>query len=125
ALELATDTRGDEVEAADTSDAALPDSTDTTGADEGGAPLPAITPGQKIRAGTAGAGLLDRPGGDTLARIPPLTNLEILERQGEWARVRVEGWIPLPALETPADSNTILTGLPLEVLRSNPERYRG
>jgi hypothetical protein len=76
-------------------------------------------------AGQAGGRLFNAPAGDTLATLRPLAAVEVLERQGEWARVRVEGWIWTPALGTPADTGAVLTGIAPEVLRSNPEGFQG
>jgi hypothetical protein len=64
------------------------------------------------------------PRGDTLARLAPAARLEVLGREGGWARVRVEGWIPAGAageLSQPA----ALRDLSLQALRSEPDRYRG
>lgn len=47
-------------------------------------------------AGRAGAAILAAPGGDTLARARPAAELEVVSRQGNWARVRLEGWTWLP-----------------------------
>lgn len=75
--------------------------------------------------GQAGSRVLNAPAGDTLATIRPLAAVEVLERQGDWARIRVEGWAWAPALGSPADSGAVLTGLAPEVLLSNPDRFRG
>lgn len=75
--------------------------------------------------GLAGSRVLNAPAGDTMATIRPLAAVEVLERQGDWARIRVEGWAWAPALGTPADSGAVLTGLAPEVLLSNPDRFRG
>jgi hypothetical protein len=75
--------------------------------------------------GQGGAKLLNAPAGDTLADIRPLSALAILERQGDWARIRAEGWVWAPSLGTPADSGMVLSGVAPEVLRSNPEGFRG
>jgi hypothetical protein len=75
--------------------------------------------------GQAGTKLLNAPGGDTLANISPMAAIEVLERQGNWSRIRVEGWAWTPSLGTPADTGQILSGIAPEVLRSNPEAFRG
>lgn len=82
-------------------------------------------PAHGARAGRSGTVLLASPGGDSLATIRPLSDLEVVERRGDWVRVRIEGWVASPTLDQPADSGTILTGIAPEVLRSNPEAFRG
>lgn len=49
-----------------------------------------------VAAGEAGAIILTAPAGDTLARTLSGVELEVLAREGNWARVRVEGWTWLP-----------------------------
>lgn len=78
------------------------------------APAPAATP----------RSLLSAPEGDTLGTLAPEVRMEVIGRDGEWARVRVEGWVRIPPgaeLETPAP----LRGLTLRALRTEPDRYRG
>jgi len=48
-------------------------------------------------AGEGGASILVAPGGDTLARTVPSAELAVVARQGNWARVRLEGWTWLPS----------------------------
>src|SRR5690606_28478282 len=56
-------------------------------------PVPsAAAPGARASVGPAGAVLLGRPGADTLARLRPGAVLSTEARQGEWVRVRLEGW---------------------------------
>jgi hypothetical protein len=45
---------------------------------------------------SADAPILSTPDGDTLAVLAPSTNLQVLAREGNWTRVRLEGWIWLP-----------------------------
>lgn len=64
------------------------------------------------------------PDGDTLGAIAPDARVEVVGREGEWARVRVEGWVRVPPgveLEAPEP----LRGLTLRALRAEPDRYRG
>lgn len=58
------------------------------------------------RIGNTRAAILTAPDGDTLAVVSPDRDLEVLARQGSWARVRVEGWtwIPEAASATAVDS---------------------
>lgn len=44
----------------------------------------------------ADAPILTAPDGDTLAVASPRADLQVVEREGSWARVRVEGWVWLP-----------------------------
>lgn len=58
------------------------------------------------------------PDGDTLAVLPPGARVQALGRQGEWTRVRVEGWTrsPVAAPET---------ALSPSLLRAEPEAHNG
>lgn len=64
------------------------------------------------------------PSGDTLATLRPETDLEVLARQGSWARVRMEGWVYVPST-LPADSAVASAGLSPGDVRANPDQYRG
>jgi hypothetical protein len=68
--------------------------------------------------------LLVSPEGDTLASLLPGTDLEVVARQGSWARVRLEGWVWVPAT-LPADSAGASGTLSAADLRANPEQYVG
>jgi len=59
------------------------------------------------------------PDGDTLAVLPPGTRVQALGRQGEWTRVRVEGWTRSAVPGAPA------AGLTPSLLRAEPEAHRG
>lgn len=64
------------------------------------------------------------PSGDTLGSLAPGARLEVLGQEGEWARVRVEGWVRItPGTELNAPGP--LRGLTLRELRAEPDRYRG
>lgn len=62
----------------------------------------ARAPGGFANAGRSGAPILTAPDGDTLALAAPDSDLEILRREGNWVRVRVEGWLWMP----PGDAGT-------------------
>lgn len=68
--------------------------------------------------------LLASPEGDTLGMVAPGAPLEVVGREGEWARVRVEGWIQVPP-GTELRGPGPLRGLTLRALRAEPDRYRG
>jgi hypothetical protein len=73
---------------------------------------------------TEGGGRLHvSPDGDTLAVVNEGADLEVLARRGSWARVRLEGWVWVPAT-IPADSAAPGDLTPADV-SSNPEQYRG
>lgn len=76
--------------------------------------------------GADGAAILSAPDGDTLARSAPGTEVRVLGRQGNWARVQVEGWVWMPGGDggAPADT-TVLTDVGPEAVARNPEAYRG
>ena len=93
-------------------------------AEPSAAPARAATAASGVRtAGTAGAVILGGPSGDTLARVRPGAQLQVLAREGNWARVRVEGWTWLPAADSAADM-TVVDATPAQ-LAADPERYRG
>ncbi|MFV2006475.1 MAG: hypothetical protein ACC667_03470 [Longimicrobiales bacterium] len=79
-----------------------------------------------VRTGPAGGTILSGPDGDTLAKAHPGTDVRILAREGNWARVRVEGWTWIPDLPTGEDVDSgVLTEVSIEEVVSNPGRYRG
>ena len=66
--------------------------------------------------------ILAEPGGDTIANLAPGVEMEILAREGNWTRVRVEGWISTPGEAVDAGP---LRNLSLKDLKADPERYQG
>lgn len=78
-----------------------------------------------VRISRTGAPILTNAGGDTIARIGPLRTVEVLARDGNWVRVRLEGWVRRSHLETVADSSPVLRNLSPQVLAANPEAFRG
>jgi hypothetical protein len=96
------------------------------------APLPAPTtprPTGRDREFAAMANattLLDQPGGDTIARVHAGSSVEVLAREGDWSRVRIEGWAFSGALAgADGGSQAILPDVPRDSLEAHPERYRG
>lgn len=82
---------------------------------------------EKTFATTAGGTIvLDSPAGDTLARIRPGTSVEVIDREGDWTRVRIEGWTFAGSLVA-GDSAAaeVLRDLPRDSLEADPDRYRG
>lgn len=73
--------------------------------------------------GSAGAAILASPSGDTLARTSRGTELQVVAREGDWARVRLEGWTFLP--DDPPSSDVRPTDVAPSELIAEPERYRG
>jgi len=78
-----------------------------------------------LTTGPRGMGVLTAPDGDTLARAAAHADLQLLAREGGWARVRLEGWVWAP--ET-GDSTVVgepaLGILPAQVALA-PDRFRG
>jgi hypothetical protein len=91
-------------------------------------PPPAARPGatrEFATAGSTGLVVLTQPAGDTLARIHQGTSVEVLARQGEWARVRVEGWTSTAGV-APADTAAgVLRDASRADLARSPDRFRG
>ena len=76
--------------------------------------------------GPQGAPILAGPDGDTLATASPETELQLLARQGNWIRVRLEGWTWAPGgVESDSVASGVVTGLTPEEIALNPEAYRG
>lgn len=50
-----------------------------------------------------GGAILDSPDGDTLARAAEGVQMQVVQREGNWARVRLEGWAWLPPTDVVAD----------------------
>lgn len=79
-----------------------------------------------IRAGQNGGALLSTPDGDTLARVAPMATLGVVARQGNWTRVRLEGWIwTPPGGDTAADSGAVLRNVTPATVAATPESFRG
>jgi len=85
--------------------------------------------GDWVRAGDRGAAVLSAPDGDTLIAARPGAELRVMGREGNWARVRVEGWVWLPSTESAAGTggrpDVILRDVTPSAIARDPERYRG
>ena len=68
--------------------------------------------------------LLVSPEGDTVATLQTGADVAVVARQGEWARVRLEGWVREQST-LPSDSAAASDSLTAEDLRSNPQQYVG
>ena len=82
--------------------------------------------GEYTVAGPGGSTLLESPQGDTLARVAPGASVQVLSREGNLARVRVEGWTfaaSLVGADTAAA--TVLHDVSTAELAEDPDRYRG
>ena len=75
--------------------------------------------------GSVDAPILSAPDGDTLAISAPRANLRVVAREGNWARVRLEGWMWLPQGADGAVEAAILTDVTLESIAASPDEYRG
>lgn len=75
--------------------------------------------------GAAPAPILSAPDGDTLAVSAPGTNLRVLAREGNWARISLEGWIWLPPGPDGGVEASIRTDVTLESMTDAPDDYRG
>ena len=89
---------------------------------------PPPTTDQWMRAGMEGFTVLADPDGDTLARFRPGAEVPILARQGNWVRVRMEGWVWLPIAAEVAEGapdSVDLTALTPRQVIAEPAAYRG
>ncbi len=93
----------------------------------GGLPLPPAT-AEVIRGTHA---ILSAPDGDTLSTMAPTAEVAVTARQGNWARVRIEGWVWQPPLGAGAErgdqdlaSSSGPSLSPADVA-ANPEQARG
>jgi hypothetical protein len=68
--------------------------------------------------------MLVSPEGDTVATLKTGADVAVVSRQGEWARVRLEGWVREQST-LPLDSAAASDSLTAEDLRTNPEQYVG
>jgi hypothetical protein len=93
------------------------------------APPASVAPepvGRWWRSGPEGASILSGPDGDTLARIRPGTELSVLAREGNWVRVRLEGWSWSPSAADPDSAVTVsLSEVTLPEVLREPGAHRG
>ena len=81
--------------------------------------------GEWALGGSSDAPILSTPDGDTLAISAASTNLRVLAREGNWARVRLEGWIWLPEDGDGGLGTSLRTDVTLASVVAAPDDYRG
>jgi len=81
--------------------------------------------GRIITAGPGGLAVLAGPAGDTVARVFRGVAAEVVAREGDWARVRIEGWTYVGDPDAAAGAAAVLRDVTRAQLRQNPARYRG
>jgi hypothetical protein len=74
--------------------------------------------------GGAGAPILTAPDGDTLAVAMARGDLEVVSREGNWARVRLEGWVWMPT-SAQATADTSPSALVPDELTGDPSAHIG
>ena len=75
--------------------------------------------------GDVGAVILSAPDGDTLATAAPGAELEVTARQGNWVRVRVEGWIWQPNTPSAQDGSLEPGALSPDDIALDSEAFAG
>ncbi|MDH5590480.1 MAG: hypothetical protein OEZ65_00785 [Gemmatimonadota bacterium] len=83
-----------------------------------------VRPGDFVTTPPEGADILTAPGGRPLGRASGATDLEIVQTDGSWARVRVEGWVWLPTADGRSGGIDPVPLTPSE-LAEEPQRNRG
>jgi hypothetical protein len=104
----------------------------TTGQDPAPVETPAPTrpaarsPGGFTSVGTTAGPILTAPDGDTLALATAGSDVELLDREGNWVRVRVEGWMWRPLTqEGGGASDESPSALEPGDLATDPDAYVG
>jgi hypothetical protein len=88
-------------------------------------PAPAARrPGGFAPTGPGGAIILGAPDGDTLAVAVAGSELEMVAREGNWVRVRIEGWTWMPETDS-VDAESEGDVLTPEALVADPSAHRG
>jgi hypothetical protein len=105
-------------------------SVDTAAMSSGGAERPAArAPAGYVTVGGGGGPILTAPDGDTMAVATPASEVEVVRREGNWVRVRVEGWMWHPAGQQPnggaVEEAPATAALDPAALRLAPEAHAG
>lgn len=103
-----------------------PSTTSPAATPTGPRPPAARTPEDFI--GSAGGPILAAPDGDTLAVARPGSDFQVVRRQGNWARVRLEGWMWMPGSTAPSPDDAPaeeVTALEPGDLASRPDGFAG
>jgi hypothetical protein len=87
-------------------------------------PADTVRAAPRLKVAGEGVTLRAQPDSTPLAAVAAGAEVEVLERRGGWARVRLEGWIP-DAPDDPGASEAPLTGVTAMELAEHPERYQG
>lgn len=87
-------------------------------------PEPAVS-GREFSSAGDDAMVRTSPGGDTLAWLQPGADVEVLDRDGDWVRVRVEGWTFASSLGADTTEPGVLREVTRDELQAEPDRYRG
>lgn len=84
-------------------------------------------PAEWLEVPDGGRPVLSAPDGDTLGVSIGGTALRVLDREGGWARVRLEGWVwsPPGGSEEGEDALEVLRDVTPAELAAEPDRYRG
>ena len=92
---------------------------------EGGAEeFPAVD--EWVRAPSGALPLYLQPDGDSVARVHPEVQLRVLDREGNWGRVQLEGWIWLPDVDTEAtEGGGVIRDVSPDEIPSDPDRFQG
>ncbi len=78
------------------------------------------------RSGPRSTPLLSAPDGDTLGLAEAGIDLQLLAREGNWVRVRIEGWAWAPEGETPDSlEDPVLVEVSRTQVVEEPDRFRG
>lgn len=89
-------------------------------------PPPSADAGSDSAAGVrapSGAVLRSAPEGDSIAVLGAPAAVEVLETDSGWARIRIEGWVPLPTLTSGEEA--VLRDIAPADLAEAPASYRG
>jgi len=70
----------------------------------------------------AGSELAVTPDGARIATVGESADAEVIDRSGEWAKVRLEGWVRNSDIAGTTRAAPTITG---EMVRANPDRYVG